>query len=1074
MKNKNIINCCAALFACSMMWQPGIVLAETGSANVYAVEQQKSGQRVITGLITDSSGDPIIGATVMVKGSNATRGVISDLDGKYSISVADGEELEFRYIGYVTVTREIKKDIKILNIRMDSDAYNLDDVVVIGYGQQKKESVVASMSSIGPAELSVKTRSLNNNLAGKISGLIAVQRSGEPGWDDAQFWIRGVSSYAGGTSPLVLVDGVPRKMNDIDVDEIETFTVLKDASATAVYGAEGANGVILITSKRGKSQKTVINMSAQYGVSTPLRLPNLMDSYSYLSLFNEASWNDSGNPSVGFVTPVSDDILEMYRTGADPDLYPDASWMDMLRDHTSNQRYTINFRGGGDKVRFFVSGAYYTEDGIYKKNTGAVFDSNVNFERYNLRSNIDFDLSRTTRMSVDMSGQYINRVAPSSTADAIFNGMTLMPIHLIPRIYSDGTPSEHPESDSSGLRQNPYNFLYYSGYSKSWEATVQSKVTLEQDLDVLTKGLSVKGTVSFDAKSGQYINRTMKANSYYARSRNADGTLKYEQRHAGEALSNPSGASSEGDKKIYLEASLNYKRTFSGVHDVTGLVLYNQKETQRQNASSGINLLPFRKQSVVARATYGYDSRYMLEGSFGMTGSENFAPGNRWGIFPAVGAAWFVSHEKWFEPATNVVNKLKLRASYGRTGNDDVRVNGNSKRFPYLEEMNQGASGMNLGINGVSNGANANYMGGLTELWAAAPLLQWEVEDKMNVGFDLGLLEGRLDMSVDYFSNRRSDILITRSTIPSMTGLRQNPLQNCGIVTNKGIDGNVTLKEHFGKLNATIRGNFTYTQNKVIDTDEIQHILPYQDYTGQMIGKPYLYIAEGLYTPDDFNITYNSVTGAQTYTLKSGLPNPGAQVAPGDIKYKDVSGDGKIDDDDRTYGHDIYSGTPKTVYGIALDLEYKGFFAGIFFQGASGCAVNLMSKASNFMPFNQGKDASSARMEAMSRWTVSDPYNTNVLYPRLHASEFSYNIKPSTWWYRDASFIRLKNVELGYQFNKKQLKAINFQNIRFYVQGTNLITWDKVKYWDPELGDANSGAKYPISRSWTAGVEVTF
>ncbi len=1076
MKNRNKINCCAALFALSMAWQPGMLMADPidAVAEVASVQaiQQKGAQRTISGLITESSGDPIIGATILVKGT--TRGTTTDIDGKYSIKAADGEELEIRYIGFVTTTREIKKGISSINIRMEADAISLDDVVVIGYGQQKKESVVSSMSAIGPTELSVKTRSLANNIAGKVSGLIAVQRSGEPGWDDAQFWIRGVSSYAGGTSPLVLVDGVPRKMNDIDVDEIETFAVLKDAAATSVYGAEGANGVVLITSKRGKSQKTIINMSAQYGIATPTRLPKLMDSYNYLSLFNEATWNDNGNPSVGFVAPVSDEQLEMYRNGTDPDLYPNANWMDMLKDHTSNQRYTINFRGGGERVRFFVSGAYYTEDGIYEKNKGAVFDSNVKFERYNLRSNIDFDLSRTTRMSVDMSGQYINRVAPSKTADNIFSGMTLMPVHLIPLIYSDGTPSEHPDSDNSGLRQNPYNFLYYSGYSKSWEATVQSKVTLEQDLEFITKGLSVKGTVSFDAKSGQYINRTMSAHSFYATGRDADGALIYQQRNAGSALSNPSGASSEGDKKIYLEASLNYKNTFAEKHEVTGMLLYNQKERQLQNASSGINLLPYRKQSVVARFSYGYDSRYMLEGSFGMTGSENFASGHRWGIFPAIGGAWFVSHEKWFKPAENVINKFKLRASYGVTGNDDIRVNNSSKRFPYQEEMNQSAGGMNLGISSTSNGNSQNYMGGLAERWAAAPLLKWEVENKLNVGFDLGLLQGRFDMSVDYFSNRRKDILIQRNTIPSMTGLRTNPLQNCGIVTNKGVDGNITLKEHIGKLNMTLRGNFTYTKNKIVDYDEISHIYSYQNYTGQTIGTPLLYIAEGLYTPDDFNISRNPVTGAETYTLKNGIPNPGAQVAPGDIKYKDINNDGMIDGDDRTYNHHVNSGSPKVVYGIALDLEYKGFFAGIFFQGADGCSVNLMNKASNFMPFNQGKDASSARMEAMSRWTASDPYKQNVLYPRMHASQFSYNLRGSTWWYRDASFIRLKNVEFGYQFNKQQLKAIRFQNLRIYVQGSNLALWDHVKYWDPELGDANSGAKYPISRTWTAGIEVTF
>lgn len=916
----------ALLFASVLMMSHSAWAGEATGKVTAIQEVQQAGEHTITGLLTESTGDPIIGATVKITGKKG--GVVTDLDGRYTIQVKDGDELVFSYIGFETERRKVKKGQTTINIQMQQSSSSLEDVVVVGYGQQKKESVVSSISMISGDDLHVSSRSLNNSLAGKVSGLLAVQRSGEPGWDDAKFWIRGVSSYAGGTDPLVIVDGVPRKMNDIDVEEIESFSVLKDAAATAVYGAEGANGVVLITSKRGKSQKTVINMSAEYGVSTPIRVPKLLDSYNYLSLFNEASWNDKGNPTLGFVSPVSDEVLEMYRNGVDPDLYPNADWMSMLRDNTHNQRYTINFRGGSDKVRFFVSGAYYTEDGIYNKNKSAVFDSNVKFDRYNLRSNIDFDLSRTTRMAVDMSGQYINRVAPQKTASAIFSGMTLTPVHLIPMIYSDGTAAEHPDSDNSGLRQNPYNFLYFSGYSKSWNVLFQTKVTLDQKLDFITKGLSIKGTVSFDGKSGQYINRSMSPNSFYATGRDADGKLIFTQRNAGSALSNPSAASDGGEKKIYLEAALNYKRLFGEKHDVTGLLLYNQRETQLQNAG-GLSLLPYRKQSVVARGAYSYDSRYSIEASFGMTGSENFAAGHRWGIFPAVGGAWFVSHEKFWKPFQRVVNKFKLRASIGVTGNDDIGYG----RFPYLESMNTGAGGINLGISGVSNGGGQNWMGGLAEAQAAAVALQWEKERKADVGFDLGLLNGRIDLSLDYFNNRRTDILLVRGTIPSMTGLRQGPTQNFGIVSNQGIDGNITFKEHIGKVNMTMRGNFTYTKNEIVECDEIPHIYGYQDYTGCSIGTPYIYVAEGLYTPDDFNITVDSQTGAQSYRLKPDLPNPGADVKPGDIKYKDLNGDNVINDYDQTYRSGVNSQNPKIVYGVALDVDYKGWFGGVFFQG---------------------------------------------------------------------------------------------------------------------------------------------
>lgn len=416
-----------------------------------------------------------------------------------------------------------------------------------------------------------------------------------------------------------------------------------------------------------------------------------------------------------FQPTTSDEELELYRNGSDPDLYPNTDWMSMLRKHTQNQRYTINFRGGGERVRFFVSGAYYTEDGIYKKNKVVEgVDTNVSFKRYNLRSNVDFDLTKTTKMAVDMSGQYINRVAPSKTSDEIFSTMTLFPTHLIPMIFSDGTPAEHYQADNGGYRRNPFNYLYYSGYSKSWKATIQSKISLEQQLEFITKGLSVKGVLSFDAESEQYVNRTMTPTTYYVNKsngggRDSEGNLIYTLKESGSALSNPSNGSTGGSKKIYIEASLNYKNTFAQKHDVTGMLLYNQKETQKQN-QSGLNLLPYRKQSVVGRFTYGFDNRYMLEGSFGMTGSENFAKGERWGIFPAIGGAWFLSHEKFMQPLEKVVNKLKLRASYGRTGNDDL---GNGvTRFPYRPTVNANASGYNLGINALTNVTGTHWIAG--------------------------------------------------------------------------------------------------------------------------------------------------------------------------------------------------------------------------------------------------------------------------------------------------------------------------------------------------------------------------
>lgn len=1033
-------------------------------------QQGSKSKKAITGLITDADGNPIIGATVQVKGT--TNGVISDIDGRYTLKdVKDGDVVAYRYIGYNDEEKTIKNGLDVINIRLTESSISLKDVVVIGYGQQKKSSVVSSLNSIGPAELTGTQRNLRNSIAGHVPGVIAVQRSGEPGNDAAAFYIRGISSYQGGTSPLVLVDGVPRSMDDIDVDEIESFTVLKDASATAVYGAEGANGVVLITSKRGVSQKTTVNVNAQYSVITPTRVIELMDSYNYLKLYNEAQWNDAGNPNRdSFLYETSNELLEKYRTGTDPDIYPNAIWTDLLKAHTQSQRYTINLRGGSEKVRFFASGAYYSEDGIYKSDAKDNYDANVGLQRFNLRSNVDMDITKTTLLSIDMSGQYLRKNYPGFSSDDIFSYISHYPTHIIPMYYSDGSFSDHTAS-GWGIENQPYNMLNNSGYTKQWNAFLQTKVTLNQKLDIITQGLSVKGVVSFDSEFSSSVSRTKTPETYFASSRNPEtNELIKIKRKNGSALGDPGSPSTWGKKNIYLEASLNYQRTFSEKHDVTGMLLYMQKESQSQE-QAGLKALPYRKQSFVARGTYGYDNRYMLEASMGMTGSENFAPGHRWGAFPAVGVAWYASHEKFMKPLESVISKLKFRATYGITGNDNLNED---TRFPYRESINS-SGGYSFGLSpGVGGGATNSTGNSLVEGAFARPNLTWEIEKKLNVGVDLGLFDGRVDLSADYFYNRRSNILLQRETVSQVSGFRVLPFQNYGITVNRGIDGNITLKQNIGEVHLSAVGNFTYAKNKIVEKDEVEPRYPYMQYTGHSIGTPYLYIAEGLYTPDDFNITTDPGTGKQTYELKDGLPKPAAKVSPGDVKYKDLNGDDEIDGDDRTYNHDLYSQNPEIVYGFGLNIEWRGFFVGVFFQGAAHSSVNLIANQSNIIPFSIGKDKQSARMEALDRWTADSPYNQEVTFPRMHMATYDNNVLPSTWWYRDAGFLRLKNVEIGYEFKKQLIQKLKMNNLRVYVQGNNLALWDKVKFWDPELDMNTSGAKYPLNRTITLGLEVTF
>lgn len=1047
-----------------------ISIAKAKNSDTFEIaEQLQQKKHSVTGLLTDADGNPIIGATVSIKGT--THGVTTDIDGKYILNnINEGDVIEFRYIGYNT-EEKIYKGEKTINIRMVEASVGLEDVVVIGYGQQKKESVVSSLNTIGPAELNVKQRNLRNTLAGQIAGVIAVQRNGEPGNDAAAFYIRGQSSYAGGTSPLVLVDGVPRSMDDIDVDEIESFTVLKDAAATAVYGAEGANGVVLITSRRGKVQKTSINFSAQYGILTPTRMPELMNAHDYLSLYNEAQWNDEGNPSLDkFIPSTSKDVLDKYLTGADPDLYPNVNWMDLLSNNTENQRYTINFRGGSEKTRFFVSGSYYKENGIFESNPVEDYNANIGLQRFNLRSNIDMDITKTTKLSVDLAGQYTKKNNPRYSSDEIFAMISHFPTHLIPMYYSDGTYSDHNSPDPA-LRNNPYNMLNQSGYKKEWKVFIQSKVTLNQQLDFLLKGLSFKASLSFDSDSRSQMQRKKTPHTYFATERDPDtNELVKKTLNEGTALGNPEGSGTGGVKKIYIETSLNYNNRFADKHEVSGLLLYMQKESQNQN-EGGLKLLPYRKQSIVSRLSYEYDNRYMIEASFGATGSENFASNHRWGIFPAVGLAWYISHEQFMQPLEDYVSKLKLRVSYGVTGNDNIN---DGTRFPYRESLDTGAGGYDWGLNVGVNGGPSNGLGGIKENTFAMPGLTWEKENKLNVGIDLGLFRGRADLTLDYFYHRRSDILLKRQTISSVTGFWNNPFQNYGITENKGLDASLVLKQNIGNVNLSARGNLTFAKNEIVEQDEITQKYSYQENTGKRIGQPLLYIAEGLYTPDDFNIVTNPETGAQTYTLKEHLPNPNGAVAPGDIKFKDLNNDNIIDSYDRTYDNGFYSSLPEIVYGFGLNAEWKGFFIGAFFQGVAHSSANLMDNTSNFQPFHNGRDNSSARIEACDRWKAEDPYNQNVLFPRLHTVTYKPNVEPSTWWYRDAGFLRLKNVEIGYNFDQRILKKTFIKNLRFYLQGNNLKVWDHMKYWDPEQGSANSGSKYPICSSYVAGLEVTF
>lgn len=1012
-------------------------------------------QQKVTGKVVDENGFPLAGVTVSVKGSIIA--TVTKEDGTFSIEVpAKSARLVISFIGMES--QEVAVSSNPITVVLKESDEKLDDVVIVGYGKQKKEQIVGAVSTVKGQDLKFPTRSLTNNIAGQVSGLLAIQRSGEPGYDNSEFWIRGISTFAGGSQPLVLVDGVPRSINDIEPDEIESFSVLKDAASTAVYGAEGANGVIIITSKRGKSQKPVISFRTEHSISRPTRLPKFVGSADYLELYNESLKNDGDSPI------YSDELISNYRNGVDPDLYPNTDWMDaMLKNFTENHRYTLNVRGGTEASRYFVSGAYYNESGIFKDNPTNRYETNIGVKRFNLRSNIDMNITPSTLLSVDLSGQYLVNNYPGTGSGTIFRQMLITPAHVFPAVYSDGTIATFKQERDANMR-NPYNMLMNSGYAKEWRSGIQSTIRLEQKLDFITEGLYYRGLVSYDYNGNFYSRRSYNPSRYFAEGRDADGKLIFSRTFAGSENMDEPTETSDANKKIYMESAINYKRSFDD-HSVEGMLLYMQKETQINTEA-----LAFRKQGLVGRLSYSYDKKYFVEGNFGYTGSEAFAKGYRYGFFPAVGVGYQISNEKFYpEGLKDYVSTLRLRASMGRTGNDNT----GTSRFLYRPTFNLAATGFDQGITsgGGSNGLGAGAIEGQFE----APYLSWEIEDKQNYGVNLGLFKGRVEIVADYFNSERSGILLQRRTIPGSVGFRTSPWQNYGKVKNWGIDGSINVNEQINDLKIGFRSTFTFARNKITEYDELPQPYPWMEVTGTRVNENVLYIAERLYTEDDFNVTTNT-NGTKSYALKSGIPKPtlGGLIAPGDIKYIDLNGDGVINSFDRKRGVGNPQ-NPEIVYGFGLNLEYKGFYASAFFQGVANTSVVLGgSTPEGWFPFAWGVDQSNYRTFALDRWTEENP-SQNVLMPRIHKDNrnSANNTVGSTWWLRDGSFLRLKNVEVGYNIPKSILNKINAQSARVYMMGYNLTVWDHIKHWDPETGNGNGGLNYPLPTTITFGLELT-
>ena len=850
------------------------------TTNIVESTQQKKQKRVITGVVRDSdTNEPIIGASVWLK--NSSVGAVTDIDGKYSITIEGvGGVLEFSYIGMKKQEIAII-DQKSINVTLQPDTEVLDEVVVVGYGSQKKESVVGAISTLDIKKLKVPGASISNVLAGQLSGVVAMTRSGEPGKNSAaDFYIRGVSSFKGTSTPLVLVDGIERDLDLVDTDDIASFSILKDASASAVYGVRGANGVILITTKKGEEGKPAINVRTEFGFTSPTKRPKMLDSARWAELYNEAS-------STKY---YSDETIQKYREHSDPDLYPDVDWFDALFDDMAeNQRVNLSITGGGDIVKYYVSGSFYNESSIYK-NAGNIYgyDSSINYNKFNFRANIDLNLTKSTVLNVNLANIYEKSFGPGfGDNDNDIWGYTFNASpNAFPIEYSDGKLSG-PSTDSGF---NPWNMLVHSGYREQFWNSAQALVGVTQDIGKLWKpleGLTANLKFSWDAWNTTLQRRSKTPTFYHARGRDDQGNLIYDDNN-GDGEWDPVHTGSEslgfaigrsGTMTRYLEGSLNYNRLFAEKHRVGALLLYNQKIHTNTQAGSGDAALPYKNQGLAGRVTYAFKDTYFAEVNVGYNGSENFARGHRFGFFPAAAIGWMMSNEKWFEPITNTVDMLKLKASYGKVGNDDI---GGQRRWVY-ESSIVGGGNWQYGQS-ANQGGDGIRIGEVENLNAS-----WEEALKLNVGIEFSLFN-KVKVQADYFREERTGIFLQRAGLPAIVGISTIPYVNIGETLNQGFDSNIEYSQKIGNVYVTARGNFTYNRNKLKNNDEPDWEYKYQNRIGKPFGsggsmQPFGLVALGLFQSQE-EIDNSPVQSFGEYRV-------------GDIKYQDINGDGVIKSQDQ-------------------------------------------------------------------------------------------------------------------------------------------------------------------------------
>lgn len=1022
-------------------------------SNVPFVTQQRGQKKLVKGTISDDTGELVIGATISVKGT--TEGVLSDIDGNYEIECADNDVLLISYLGYTP--QEIKVGNKqVINVLLVSDNVQLDEVQIIAYGTQKKLTVTGSVSSIDTKDLlKSPTSSIGNMLAGSVSGISTVQYSGQPGAEDPEIFVRGIASLDGARSqPLILVDGVERSFYRMDPNEIENITVLKDASATAVFGVRGANGVILVTTRRGKEGRTEISLSSSVGISEAMRLPETMGSYDHARYYNEMQLADNPGlqPNELRFSPY---VLDMFRTNADPIMFPNTDWQKLLFKKNSLQtQHNLNISGGTKDVKFFMSLGYLHQDGLLKRFYES-YDPNYKNNRYNYRANLDINVTKSTTLKLGLGGRLESRREPKF---ADVNNLWIQILRVQPFSspgFVDGKVVQIKNRYIPMEMRNLFQQYYGKGYTDFSQNTMNLDMDLTQKLDFVTKGLSfnIKGAYNTSYTGSKSWSGSMESYTPVYKSTltdpglpiddpGFDHTIVYQLEGTASALSSSEDWGTKA-RDWYVEASLRYDRTF-GDHKVGGLLLYNMTKQYYPKANTDI---PKGYLGLVGRATYAYKDRYLFDFNAGYNGSENFAPGKRYGFFPAASIGWVVSEEK-FMKHVDIINFLKLRASYGLVGNDILNE---YKRFLYLPDSYSASSG------GYYWGVNTpQAYPGAVELMLGNPNVTWEKAAKQNYGLDMNLLDQRISFSLDVFYEKRKDILIQQNTVPGFVAA-DLPAVNLGKVNNRGYEISLGWNDKIGSnFRYWLKGNVSFSRNKIVFKDEIPQNEPYMYETGRSIGLNYGYVFDRFFEPTDFNEDGSTIQG---------LPTQSGSFKPGDILFKDLNNDGVIDGDDKTYFG--YGENPEYIFGLNVGLEYKGFDFSMNWTGATN--VSRLLDEDFTRPFNTG-DA------PLMKWMVEERWEENgqsAKFPRFTLVNRMHNSQVSNFWVRDASYLRLKNVEVGYTVNADILKKLGIVKLRVFANGYNLLTLDHLGFIDPESKIGNKN-KYPNTRIYNFGVNVNF